>query len=469
MRFTFSILVLIVCLVAAFHYWNLFARSDEERKQVRRWLSGWAVKGLAVPLLLWFFFNLGLAPGMAALLPPIAAARAVNGHWILLLLRLTDSAVCVVSTCWAAVTFSQLLPQLAGRIDARARSEFRWVIGLWSMLMLPVAAVILWSGGWLAIGFAVLVVLLPMAHFGVPLLDYHPLPPSYAGAIAKMKFGKYTEAEREIIQELEQSENDFNGWMMLAELYAKNFNDLAAAEQTVHDLCDQPATTPSEVSVALHRLADWHLKMGGDPLSARRALEEISLRFPGTHLDRMARLRQQQLPRSREDLRKQREGKTIRLPALSDDFDRVNDTAVAALDNTTAVARARECVEKLKQDPNLVPAREELAGLLAERVGQVEDGIQQLELLVAMPDQPETKTAEWLARMASWHVKYRRDDATARELLQRIVRDFPQSLHAFAAQRRLRLMEVEQRRRNSSKTTPSEPNLTEPIESHTAL
>ena len=52
------------------------------------------------------------------------------------------------------------------------------------------------------------------------------MPPMYARAIARMKFGKYSEAEWEIIRELEKCEDDFDGWMMLAGLYANQFNDL---------------------------------------------------------------------------------------------------------------------------------------------------------------------------------------------------------------------------------------------------
>jgi hypothetical protein len=276
-----------------------------------------------------------------------------------------------------------------------------------------------------------------------------------------MKFGKFSDAEWEVIHELERRGEDFNGWMLLAELYARHFNDLATAEQTIYELCAQPATTPSQVSVALHQLAEWHLKIGEDPVAARRAVEEISHRFPDTHLDHMARLRLQQLPASRDELRRQREGKTIRLPALSEEFDRTA-APVTSADDAQAIARARQCVEGLKQDPNNVVLREELAFLLAERVGQVEDGIQQLGLLVGMPGQPEPKIAEWLALMASWHVKYRRDETAARELLQRIVRDFPQTLQAFAAQRRLRLMEVEQQLRKAHSVAPSKPQIVRP-------
>ena len=52
--------------------------------------------------------------------------------------------------------------------------------------------------------------------YGPSILHVKPTPPMYARAIARMKFGKYSEAELEIIRELEKCEDDFEGWMMLA-------------------------------------------------------------------------------------------------------------------------------------------------------------------------------------------------------------------------------------------------------------
>ena len=120
------------------------------------------------------------------------------------------------------------------------------------------------------------------------MLNPPKLPPVYARAIAKMKFGKYTEAEWEIIRQLETCENDFDGWMMLAGLYAEQFDDLPEAERTILELCDQPQINNSQIAVALHRLADWHLKLKDDPESARRVLNKICARMPGSHLAHMA-------------------------------------------------------------------------------------------------------------------------------------------------------------------------------------
>ena len=120
------------------------------------------------------------------------------------------------------------------------------------------------------LGLAGIALLAPMAGYGPSVLHAKKTPPMYARAVARMKFGKYSEAEWEIIHELEKCEDDFEGWMMLADLYANNFNDLPEAEQTILEICDQPKTTPSQLSIALHRLADWHLQRAGDPEAARR-------------------------------------------------------------------------------------------------------------------------------------------------------------------------------------------------------
>jgi len=58
--------------------------------------------------------------------------------------------------------------------------------------------------------------------------------------------------------------------------------DLIGADQTLRDICNEPSTTPVQFSVAMHKLADWYLKLGHDPIGARHALERISHRVPGT-------------------------------------------------------------------------------------------------------------------------------------------------------------------------------------------
>ena len=101
---------------------------------------------------------------------------------------------------------------------------------------------------------------------------------------------------------------------------------------------------------------------------------------------------------------------------------------------------ADECVQRLNRDPNNVPAREKLARVLTEMLGQPDLGIEQITLLLNMPEQTELKYAEWLGTIAAWHIRYRNDPETGRTVLERIISQFPASPQALVARRRLHLM-----------------------------
>lgn len=51
--------------------------------------------------------------------------------------------------------------------------------------------------------------------------------------------------------------------------------------------------------------------------------------------------------------------------------------------------------------------------------------------------------------MASWHLKFPPNQPAARQDLERLVRLYPQSPQAVAAQRRLNLMEIEAKMRQA--------------------
>jgi hypothetical protein len=231
---------------------------------------------------------------------------------------------------------------------------------------------------------------------------------------------------------------------MLADLYANHFNDLREAEQTVLEICSQPSTSPSQLSVALHRLADWQLQCE-NPDAARRALQMICDRLPGSHLAHMAQLRMKQLPASRAELLQQKQSDRIPLPALGDKIDQEPAPAESDMARHQAAEAANACVEILKNDPNNVPARERLARLFAERLDQPDLGIEQVTLLLDLPDQPETRRAEWLSLVAAWHIRYRHDHDAGRKTLERLLAEFPHTPQAFAARRRLQLLDAASR------------------------
>ncbi len=424
--------------------WMLSYRLTPERRhpQLRGWLLRWAGKGLLVPLAIWALMNLGLSWKLQPFMPQVQAAQNSGSGWFAEYLRVLAVGLFIISSYWTALTLGWVLVEAGSGSEGKTRSQFKGLCLSCFLAMVVPALLVALLGGWPLFGWAGIAVLAPMAGYGATALHRKKMPPMYARAIARMKFGKYSEAEWEIIRELERSEDDFEGWMMLATLYATNFNDLPEAEQTVLEICEQPRTTPSQLSVALHRLAEWHLRQG-DPAAARRALEMICHRLPGSHLAHMAQLRMNQLPVSVAELRRQQSTSSIPLPALSDTLDAAPPRPESDADRKQAATEANDCVEILKGDPNNVSARERLARLFAERLGKPDLGIEQATLLLDLPDQPDARRAEWLGMIAAWHLRYRHDAEIGRKVLERLIREFPQTPQALAARRRVQLLDAE--------------------------
>ena len=442
MGFFVATLVAGCFVMTAFHFWRRFC---DEQFTVGEWqlFRRWVGKGILLPLGLWLFANTGFGlPPVLPIVPPLAAGF---GAWLKALGEVGALSAVIISSFWCGVTLLWLLARIGQRVDSRA--SFYGICGLWALLLLPVGLIIVLTGGWAALGVAMTLCSVPLVHFTLPLTTPAvPVRPTYSRALAKISFSKYDEAEKEIIQELEQCEDDFDGWMMLAELYATHFNDLPSAAQTVQDLCAQETTTTAQMAVALHRLADWQLKIGHDPEGARRTLLLICARAPGTHLDKMAQQRLDQLPVTREALRELELGKPLRLPQVPEEI----ITPALVLPREQATAAAHECVETLNRNPDDMAAREKFARLLAESLGEPAIAIEQLELLVALSHSSPDQRAGWLLTMAGWHARQRNDADQARLIYQQVMRDFSNTPHAFAAQRRLNLLNLQSQLRKRS-------------------
>jgi hypothetical protein len=428
MRLFLGIIVFGSVLITAWHYWKPFFAEGRVLKQSE--FIGWAVKGLAVPALMW----IGVLWSFGPFRPNVSMLEAIG------------TGMSVLASWWLALSLGWVVCVLIKHIPEDNREDLRTLFVFWSFVTLPVAALIIFLGGRFAGGLAACVWLLPIVHYTTPLLIKQKAPTLYSAAIARMKMGKFDEAETEILRQLEECQDDFEGWMMLAELYAKHFQDLDTADQTVRDLCAQPDLNPGQVYMALSRLADWHLTLGDDPFAARTALEIVCKAYPGTHLARLAQAKLSQLPRSRAELLEKRQGRKIRLPSLRDDL----ETDEPESSRLEAAAAANECVKRLKADPDDTGTREKLARLFAEQLGRADLGIEQTKLLLEMPDQPESKVAEWLAQIGAWQIKYQRNTEAGRQTLQRLITEYPQSPQAFAAQRRLNLLAMEARFRSRS-------------------
>lgn len=416
-----------------------FAPESEGRKAVlAEW--PWFAKGLVLPVVLWMLMNIGLSFHLQPYMPSVQFAQNSGSVWFWTFLGVVGGGSLLIASYWAAVTLGWLLFRVGRRAEGEARSDFRSLcFTCLAGTALPVLWLV-WVGGWFTLGFAAWLITLPIAGYGRNILQQPKKRPMYSRAIARMKFGKYSEAEWEIIRQLEQAESDFDGWLMLAELYAIQFKDIPEAEQIILEICDQPKVTPSQLSVALHKLADWQLAVANDPDAADRALQVIKARLPNTHLARMAELRRAQLPRSRQELQEQRQPRHIPLPALKES---THPNAQAAVSPEEAGGLINQLTEQLTRNPNNVADREQLARLLAESLSQADTAIEQLELLLHLGDQPDAKRAEWLSLIATWQLNLQQDEPSALQTLNRIVGEFPTTPQAFAAQRRISLLKAE--------------------------
>lgn len=438
-----SLMLSLVCLIVGILLaWWL--PPEHRRRQQVQWLAGWAIKGLLLPSLIWFLMNLGISWEIQPFMPVVQAAKNKGTGWIGIFFAVFMAGFFVISTCWAALLLIWTLARECKGLTGEARNDFKSLCFTSGLGLCLPAIGILALGGWYGLGMATLLLVGPVAGYAPGILSRKKMPPMYARAIARMKFGKYGEAETEIIRQLEQKDDDFQGWMMLAELYASQFNDVREAEQTVLEICDQPTTTPSEIGVALNRLADWQLKYAQDPDAARRALLTICERLRNTHISRMAQLRMNQLPRTVAELHDQQTAAVISMPSLGDQMDQPI-AEEDQVDRNQAAKLANECAATLTLDPDNVPTRERFARLLAERLNKPELAIEQMTLLLNMPDQDQSKRAEWLSMTAAWHIRHRHDPQTGRNILERVLREFPTSPQALAARRRLQLLDAEAR------------------------
>jgi hypothetical protein len=437
-------LLLIAIGFIVYRLWLDVSSKPDELQPALQFLT-WTAKSLVLPLVVWFLLNTGWLRTLPPLLPPDLAASPGSLAWVRSLpSRLTASSL-IAASVWGAFTLAWLLADSLPHV--RSKPGLHSLFLFWTCVSIVPAALLVVAFGSGALGFAAMLCAGAVLNGTQSLRAFPSSRPLYSRAQAHLKFGRTTEAEGAILAELEQHLDDYDGWMMLADLYAHHFRDLDLADQTVRELCNQPNVNTAQVSLAMHRLADWHLKLAEDPVAARQALQTLAAKLPGSHFAFMAQQRLRQLPASREALREQKTARPLRLPTLKDPLDDA-DPAPPVQPSGMALARADQLIKRLAAEPEAIPPREELAHLLAEDLGNLEQAIEQIELLLNFPDPPPGKTPAWLASTAAWHLRLGRKPESARRCLERLVGEFPNSPQAFAAQRRLNLLDLESRLRS---------------------
>ncbi len=266
--------------------------------------------------------------------------------------------------------------------------------------------------------------------------------PLYSIAKALAARGKFAEAVAEIQAQLGKFPTDYEGQMLLAEIQAKNLNDLMAAETTIQNLCDQPRQSANNVAAALTALADWHLKLARDCAAAGRCLEQIGALFPDSDFSaaaaqRIAQLGDAELVRPPSDRPKYPVPEGIKSYGLR------SEPGLIQPRTNRPEEQAAQFVKQLEAHPLDTEAREKLALLYAEHYHRLDLATLQLEQLIAAPNQPPRQVVRWLNLLADLQVHHGGDYAAARATLQQIVDRFPNLAAAELARNRIALLRLE--------------------------
>lgn len=411
-------------------------RLDKESSLWRESFWNWVLRGFAFPLVIWVLANFGFGDRFPALVPKLAEVKAAHQAWVGAWIGVCVAGAILVLTFWSAVTYAWILRVMFAQ--AKNKPELAFNVTVFGLFSGACGAALAYANGPVYYGAALVITLVPVVYMTLDLAEEPPPRPVYDHAIGQINFGKYEAAEWELISQLEKREDDFKGWIMLAELYARQHKSIEDAARVILDICQNPNTQPAEISVACHKLAGWQMEIAGNPEGARAALELLCRKLPDTHFAKMAQQRIKQLPRSAEELEQARNPKRIQLPALREE---ANEDTDKPRSKAEASAEANRLVEQLTEDSNDLAAREKLASVLAVDLGNVDLGIEQLRLLMEIPETLDEQKAKWLAQIAAWELKLKNNEAKYEALLKEIIHSYPQTSQAFAAQRRLFLLD----------------------------
>jgi pyruvate/2-oxoglutarate dehydrogenase complex dihydrolipoamide acyltransferase (E2) component len=144
----------------------------------------------------------------------------------------------------------------------------------------------------------------------------------------------------------------------------------------------------------------------------------------------------------------------MHLPAIHDPQDEVPPVPASPFAAKAAADRAAKLTARLKTQPGDPATREELARLLGGSLNQPQAAIAHVQALLDQPDAPPEKAADWLGLIAMWQLEQLQDLEAGRETLRRVIREHPRSPTAQAAQRRLQLLEMDEKLRAAQAVKP---------------
>jgi outer membrane protein assembly factor BamD (BamD/ComL family) len=274
--------------------------------------------------------------------------------------------------------------------------------------------------------------------------------PFYSIARAKIKQGKYQESILEIHKQLERFSEDYEGWMLMAEVYGDHLKDNSGAQSCVEELLrHKGGHNEKNIAFALNRSADWHLALAASRESARQSLERIARLYPDSEYAHNAAQRIAHLT-SDKMLADQRERPRIALARHDAHIGLGGELAQPREKIADPAARASELVEHLNHYPQDAEAREELARIYAEHYARLELASDQLEQLISTPGASQKHVTHYLNTLADFHLRHGGTRQAAEASLRRVMDLFPNTAAAANAEKRLAYIEIELKRNEKS-------------------
>ncbi|MEY2408360.1 MAG: hypothetical protein QOF48_1030 [Verrucomicrobiota bacterium] len=266
--------------------------------------------------------------------------------------------------------------------------------------------------------------------------------PLYSVAESRRKQGRYREAIWEIQGQLATFPSDVIGQMLIAEIQADNLNDLTGAQLTIERFCAQPGHGPKNIAFALNSLADWHLKYNRDVEAARAAVQKIIDLVPDSESSMQASQRLARLSDA-DAMAAIHERKPIHMPAAGGAIGLRSSPAPAQRLEESVEDAAARLVKQLEAHPLDAESREKLAAIYSDHYGRLDLAVDQLEQLIAAPNQLPKELARWLNTVADLQVKHGADYETIQATLQRIIEKFPGLAAERLAQQRIEYLRLE--------------------------
>ena len=283
--------------------------------------------------------------------------------------------------------------------------------------------------------------------------DEEPEPqPFYSIARAKRKQGRFAEALADVRAQLDRFPTDVEGQLLAAEILAEDMNDLPGAEIAIHRFVEQqPAHAPRNIAFALNNLADWYLKYAQDREAAQRALERIPELCPDTEMALLAAQRIAHLA-DKGRLLSPHDRPLVPMRKGVDNLGLLRSSKHLAPEETDPAKLTAEYVAFLEQHPLDTEVREKLAILYADHYQRLDLATDQLEQLIAQPNQPRKSVAHWLNLLADLQVRHHADYEAAWTTLHRITQLFPNHGVADLARSRMNLLALEFKGKEKSQT-----------------